>query len=274
MAAVEAIGELSQIARAVLAVLDAVIGCIQGHLHIAQHDVDPAQRRMLRRLPPTTSDMPLMPGANGLHLGKAVGAIGYHTGLRPQRYSGPLLDDLVGKASHRRQTHALRALLLIGLHGRHEGRLVQRTSPTVDMASTLATQIGVIDLHASGKRSRLIAQAHRLQQLVLEQPSAVVANAQMALERQSADAVFVLGEQIQRQEPLGQRQAGVLQDGASGDRALIVAAGALPQPAGVAVLSRPILRAIAARAAPALGPAGSDQCLLTLLLTAIALHEF
>ena len=98
MAAVEAIGKLSQVACAVLVVLDPVIRRIQGHFHVAQHDVDTAQRRVLRRLAPTAGDVALMAGAHRADLSKAARAIGDHVGIRGQRRIGPTPDDLAGKA--------------------------------------------------------------------------------------------------------------------------------------------------------------------------------
>ena len=252
MAAVEAIGKLSQVACAVLVVLDPVIRRIQGHFHVAQHDVDTAQRRVLRRLAPTAGDVALMAGAHRADLSKAARAIGDHVGIRGQRRIGPTPDDLAGKAGHRRQADALRALLRIGLHCRHEGRLVQGRAPAMSVASALATQVGIVDFNTPLQRAGLIAQAHHLQQLVLEQPGAFVAHAQLAPERQRADAILVLADQIQGEKPFAQGQTGVLHDGACGDRALVIAPGALPQAARMRVSGRPKACALTARAAPAL----------------------
>jgi hypothetical protein len=58
----------------------------------------------------------------------------------------------------------------------------------------LATKIGVVDLHPTVELPRVFSQAHGLYEFVFDQPGALVANAQIALEFQNRDVVLRLGK--------------------------------------------------------------------------------
>ena len=88
-----------------------------------------------------------------------------------------------------------------------------------------------VDFDQAGERGAA-RRHHAAAQLGAQQPSALVgAEGELTLQLQSRDPVGMGGHQIGRPEPGGQRQLGVMHDGAGGDRGLLAAAGTLPKPA-------------------------------------------
>ena len=155
-----------------------------------------------------------MRGLGMLHLGKGTRAIADHVAARSQVATGPLPHVLVGEVRHRRQAHVQGAAIGAGLHRSDEGRLVGCATPAVDMARALPAEVGIVDLQTPLQTVALIALRHGLHQLVLHEPRRFVGHAQLALERQGADGVLVLREQVHGQEPPPQGQVGVLHHGA------------------------------------------------------------
>ena len=76
--------------------------------------------------------------------------------------------------------------------------VAMRASPDL-VARALSTQIGAVDRNAPGELAPVLAQAHDLHELVLDQPRGAVANAQVALEFKSGDAVLRLRQQVHGQ---------------------------------------------------------------------------
>jgi hypothetical protein len=120
-----------------------------------------------------------------------------------------------------------------------------------------AGDLGFIDLDQAGER-RAAARHHAAAQLGADQPGRLVgAEGELALQLQGRDAVGMGSHQIGRPEPGGQRQLGVVHDGAGGNRGLSATAGAFPGPRlGVQF---PGLALGAAGAHKALGPARCEQ---------------
>ncbi len=83
-----------------------------------------------------------------------------------------------GKTAHAAQLDALRMAVVIGLHRSDEWDLVLGAAPA--FTRPFAAQVGIIDLDAPGERFPLVTIVHDLQQLVLELPSGVVADAELA----------------------------------------------------------------------------------------------
>ena len=120
-----------------------------------------------------------------------------------------------------------------------------------------AGDFGFIDLDQAGERAAA-GHHHAAAQLGAHQPRRLVrAQRELALQLQRRDAVGMGRHQIGRPEPGGQRQLGVVHDGAGGDRSLLAAAGALPGP-GLG-LQLPRFALGAAGADKPLGPARRKQ---------------
>ena len=91
----------------------------------------------------------------------------------------------------------------------------------------------------------------------------------MALERQGADGVLVLGEQVHGQEPQPQGQMGMLHHGAHDAGGLIATDKAFPELAAASVAGEKKALAAAVGALPAVRPAGRHEGALALLLAAV-----
>jgi hypothetical protein len=120
-----------------------------------------------------------------------------------------------------------------------------------------AGDLGLVDLDQAGQGAAA-GRHHAAAQLGAHQPRRLVgAEGELALQLQRRDAVGMGGHQIGRPEPGGQRQLGVVHDGAGGHRGLPAAAGALPGPR--LGLQFPGFPAATAGAHEARGPARREQ---------------
>ena len=137
-------------------------------------------------------------------------------------------------------------------------------------AGPLPAPVGVVHLHDAAQRHALVALLHHLQELVLHLPSRVPAHAQLPRQFQRRNAVPALRQQVERQEPDGQRQLGGDAERAGDEGGLAVAGMALPELAGA---DAAVPSGAALRAAEAVRPAGVEDSLLALPLAAVALQE-
>ena len=129
------------------------------------------------------------------------------------------------------QAHELRLAVGRGLDRGDERHLVLR-APSGLAARALPAQVGVVDLHPAVELAAVLAHAHDLHELVLDEPGGLVANPQVAHELERSHVVLGLGEQVHGQEPPEQPQLGRLEDRPADDAALVAAGGALEvQPA-------------------------------------------
>jgi len=201
---------------------------------------------------------------------EAVQSVGHYLGVRRQRTGGKAGDSL-GRVRQLRQAKVLGRAVRRGRHGNDERHLV-RTGASPAAAGAFATEESVVDLHQPVELAGLLAQQHHLHELVLDQPSGLVADAQVAHEFERRDAVLGLHHQVHREEPALQRQLGGFEDGATEHAALVPATRALPiQQAGTP--ERAAIGRFATRTDKSLRPALRGQHRLALLLAAVSLQE-
>jgi hypothetical protein len=157
-----------------------------------------------------------------------------------------------------------------GLDRGHDRRLARGAAAAL-AARPLPAEIGVVDLDPAGElRLRGLARAHGPHQLVLHQPGGLPLDPETPAELDRRDAALALGEAVDRREPGGERQLGVLEHRAGGQPHLPLAAVALEQLARLG----PAETAMAAgRAGQALAPAHLGQRLPARLLAPEALPE-
>ena len=158
-----------------------------------------------------------------------------------------------------------------GLHRCDEGHLVLRAAAGL-AAREFAAEVGVVNLHAPAEFAVILAQTHRLHDLVLHQPGAAVADSELAHELQRRNVVLGLGQQLHGQEPARQRQLAGLEDRAADQAALVGAGAALPV-AQSAALEAGARRAAAVRADEPGGPTRRLQCRTTLRLGSVSFVE-
>ena len=157
------------------------------------------------------------------------------------------------------------------LHGGDEGDLVLR-APPIGAAGALAAEVGVIGTHIAAERACGLALVHRLHDLVLEQPGRAVRHPEVATQLQSRHVGLRLRDQIDRQEPGGQRQMAALHHRPHAQAALVLAA--LAQPVGLVTAPEGVgVDTATARAGKALWPAPLDESRLALGLSAVAGQE-
>ena len=117
----------------------------------------------------------------------------------------PAGDLLRAEAFDAVQAHLLRMSRLIDLHRRHEWRLAACAAPALVTAPPPAP-VGVVELHQAAELARGLAFQHRLHELVLQEPSAILGDPELARERERGNAVLGLGDQVHGQEPHRQWQ--------------------------------------------------------------------
>ena len=99
------------------------------------------------------------------------------------------------EALHDGELHAQRVSLLVGLDGGDKGRLAGRAA-TALAPTSLATEIGVVELDPPAERVLAVALHHHLHQLVSDAPRGVVGDAQMAVQLHRRDPFLVLGHEV------------------------------------------------------------------------------
>ena len=269
-APVEPVGEGGKVVCGVLAVLQRVIGPGQRGLQIAQDCVHPQELRQVARLAIADNHRLVFAAGDG-HGGEATQTVAGDHAARRQTCLGPLADGLGREAADHAELQESGPVLVVQRHRSHERHLALRAAPGL-AAGALATEVGVVDLHGPFEPMAALAPSHRAIDLLVQQPSGGVAHAELALERQRRQARLGLADQIDGQEPGGQRQLGVLHQAARGQRGLVPAGDALEQVAG-AVADHVVRLAVAARTAEAPRPTCSLQRLGAVRLRAEAAKE-
>ncbi len=228
---VEAVREFGEVARQVLGPNCAAIRTVQGILDVAQHRIDPHE--CLAPLPAlrTARYQRFMSAAGLPHSGKAGQPVGAHMGICRQMPASPAPDLATAKALHPIHAHRQRlAGCRVGGHRRYERRLAARAAPDL-VAAPPAAPVGVVHLDHTGELPALLTLQHRLHEFLLHEPGAVVADAQLPGQFQGRDAILRLREQIDRQQPFGQRQLRAGKQRSGRDRGLSAAVVALIEPA-------------------------------------------
>lgn len=267
-APVEAVCKFCEVARQMLGA-DRPVGAMHSVLDVAQHRIDPDERFAV--LPP------LRPARNERFVGtarlldgvKASQAIGANMSASLQVLAAPAADLPAAKpfdAIHaHRQGFAARR---IGRYSSHERRLAPCAAPAL-VAAAPSAPVSIVHLNDAIQRAPLLPFQHRLHELVLHEPGAVVADAQLPGHLQGRDSVLRLRQQIDPQQPLGQRQLGAGEQRPSRQRSLPAAAVALVEPAPKhAMTFVPTLRTD-----EALRPAPGKQGLLALRLGSVLGQE-
>ena len=130
------------------------------------------------------------------------------------------------EALHDGELHAQRVSCSLVWTAATKGVLPGAPRPALAPTS-LATEIGVVELDPPAERVLAVALHHHLHQLVSDAPRGVVGDAQMAVQLHRRDPFLVLGHEVDGLEPHREGQLGGVKDGACGNRGLAVAAIAL-----------------------------------------------
>ena len=264
VSAVEAVFEFGEISRHVLAI-DGAVGSGDGGLDVAKCGVDPFEGRSLGSPVSRTCVDDLMRTSGVGHAGKTVQAVADYGAIGTEAASGKCRDRRPAEAGNPSQLHANRLAFGRGFH-RSDKRCLTGCSTAPFAAPALATEVGVIDLHTAGERLVTVAFEHNLLQLVLDLPGGGLRHAQASAEFDAGDALFALGEMIDRTKPKAQRQFGGGKDRPCYQRSLSAATGALKQ---LAAFQHAMPRLTAGGALKAIRPPRSHDNSPTLFLGTI-----
>jgi hypothetical protein len=248
---VEPVGEGCEVGLSVFAELHRLVVAGQHGLEVAQHRVDPLELGQVTRL--VRLHYLGRVDATGLSGGcKAGQPFTEHRRFGQQAGLGPLGVGLGCESADHVELHAHRLVRSVERHRRHERQPVLRASARL-ASRTLTTEVGVVYLHRTAEQPSGFLARHGAVDLVVQQPGRGVAHAQVPLEGQRRNACLGLADEVDGQEPGGQRHLGVFHQGAVGGLGLKSAAVALVELAG-ALHHKVVLRAGALREAKALRP--------------------
>jgi len=251
-AAIESIGECGEVVRRILLEAEGMVRPRQAGLEIAKHGIDPMKLGHVLGFAPRDDGalMRTIRGGDGTEAGQSVGV---YRVARRQGCLGPLGDRLTAEGRDGGEPDVPRTARLVERDGGHERHLVLRSAPGL-AAAALAAQVGIVDLHLTVEGVARLALHHRLHHLVVDEPGCRVAHPEVTLEGQRRQPGLGLADEVDRQEPGGQRQLGALHQGVGDQRGLVATGAALEQRMVTPVHPR-TGRALAARAAKAGWPA-------------------
>src|SRR5512134_1586553 len=182
---------------------------------------------------------------------------------------GQGFDLRTPEAPHPTQFEAHRPALDGDLDGGDDRRLAGRAASPL-AAGALAAEVGVIHLDAADEALGGVALHHHLLELVLDRPCRGLGDTEATAELQAGDALLALGQVIEGAKPAPQHKLGRREDGASSERRLPPAGGALIKRAG---LDYAMLSAAAARTDEAVRPPPLGHRRPALLLAAVLTIE-
>ena len=217
--AVESVGERGQVSRCVFAEVERMVAAAQTRLEVTEYGVDPLELGQVLRFA-LADDGWLMRTTCTAHRTEAGQSIGEHGAARSQMGLGPLADCDHAEARDRREFDAQGVALVTEGDGGDERDLVLR-APADFATAALAAQVGIIDLDLAIENVTRLTIGHRLHQFVVDEPSGRIAHPEVALECERRQSGLGLADQVDRQEPGGQRQFRTLKDGAGNQRGLM-----------------------------------------------------
>jgi hypothetical protein len=238
-----------------------MVGPVDCVLDVTTNGVEPRKGFQSHAGRPRARDVDVMSRGRCRHGSKATQAIQNHISPLRTVFHRPGGQFRFAKAFQPAEPHRSR-LILVGRNRRHESGLFQR-APAAFAALASASPTGVIQVDQTPQGGFILSLFHQLHQLVLHAPSRVVGNSELAIERQSREAVFRLGQQINGEKPHCQWQLGSLRQSATNERVLSVAAMALIDELR---FERAITGIVTRGANELLAPAPPKQCRQTLLL--------
>ena len=246
-----------------------MIGAAQRALQVTKRGVHPVELRFLHGSSSASADNGVVYAARIGDGAKTSQAVGDHGTALTQVLLAPAGDFGFSKPLKHRQLDAGRESLFGGLHGRHEGGFALGASPGL-AAGTLTAQVGVIQLDEARELVLLVPFQHDLHELVLHPPGGVVGDTQMAAQLHGRYAFLVLGNQVDTQKPGRQGELGGFEDSTSRHGGLPVAAVTLLELS----VSNPAALVVAAMGTfEAIRPAPGEQCVETLLFSAVIFNE-
>lgn len=263
--AIEAVGECGQVVVGIFPVLQRVKRTSERCFEVAENGVDPVELGQIARLK-GTHDHRNMDAPRVGDCCEAAQAIAGHNGARRQGGLGPLADGLRGEAADQAELEVKRTAFVIERDRGHKRHLV--LGSTADLAARpLTAQVGVVKLDCAAQAMAFVLLGHGPVDLVVQQPSRGVAHPDLALECQGRKPGLGLTDEVDRKKPGRQRQLGVLQQTACGQRSLVAACIALEK-LSCAMSDDAVDRGVASRAPKATRPARLPDSLGALRLRA------
>ncbi len=236
----EPLVEGAEVVTSVLAKLEGPGLPLDQGLQVAEHRVHAAEIRHLSGLALANDNVGL--GAAYFVYGReARVSIAQHVRARLQACQGPVLDRLLCKAANRRKRLVQRVAVGVQRHASQEGHLVRRA--TADEAKPIAAEIGIAGLNCVIEPVLLIGAGHHAADFLLNQPSRLLADIEVAHVRQRGQPGLGLAHGVEGKKPDAQRKIRTVHHGVGGERRL----GGLCRYARVDALGTSVSRDLSSR---------------------------
>ena len=268
-AVVEAVAEGTEVTMRVLAEKEVLVGTANHRLEVPDDGVHPLEDRQLARLALSDHHVGMRTAGVDDRI-EARQSVAAHVTARQQVPVRPLLYRLTGEAAEGAHLHPLRSAVPGEFDGGHEGHLVRRAA--TGLAGLLPAQVGIIQQDVTAQRLPRIRLGHRLHHLVVQQPGAAVGHPELAHQGERRDACLGLADEVDGEEPGGERELGAVHQRARRGRGLMAAGGTLQQHSA-ATRDAAAARRATLRAAETLRPAQPLERRCALRLAAVLAHE-
>jgi len=209
----------------IFAKLESMVGAGKARFEVAQHGVDPPEPRQIPGLAAPGDDHRMRAPRIGYPV-ETREAIGQDLTFRIQSTVLPAFHGRTGASFNGGESRVDRMRLRIDRDGSDKGHFVLG-APSRLAAGAFSAQIGLIGLYGTLQRVEYFAFQHGLHELVMDAPGRGVADTELALQRQCGQPGFRLADQVNRQKPARQGQAGPLKKGSGNQRSLVATMTAL-----------------------------------------------
>ena len=199
---------------------------VKGVLDVAEHSVYPAKRGVIQQFQAPTHGETQVIAVRSLNGTETLEAVRDDQAALPQVALSPSPYLFGFETRNDRHAHGYRVPNFVQSNSRHKRCLARSPSSPLATAS-FATPVGVIELNNAVQRMPIIRFFHRLQQFVLHHPGRVVVHTKLAMQLHGRKAGLGDRQQVERQEPSGQRQLSAGKNAATDQRALAAATVAL-----------------------------------------------
>jgi len=193
---------------------DSVVSSSDRVLDVAEQGVDPVELRIRHAGTTASGDVALVDAGDRVKGPETVETIADNVASGRNGLLAIATHLGQGKAAHTAKLNPHRVALAIGWYRSDKGEFMLGT--TTSFSRPFAAQIGVINLDAAAEPLSLVAVVHDLQHLVFGLPGRVISDTEIPRQLQCRETALTLGQQINGQEPGGQRQVSRMKDSAGG----------------------------------------------------------
>ena len=232
---VKAVAKLAEIHLQMLGA-GAVIGTVDESLCVSNHVVQPFEQLAIG-----IEHFPFMVIAFSQRLPVCIKAIGLDSGTVSDAAPCKTLNRSALDIGCELHPQISGVSLLVFRNSYKDRLIVSGASAFAGNVSLAAcAKVGIVKLHDSLQNVTLIPHFHGGSDPAKEIPGSLIADLKLTCQGKGGDTALVTGHQVDRPEPLGQRQVAAVHDGIGGQRGLMTAVGALVAAIAIQSIAMPM----------------------------------